>query len=267
MYMATWEKLSVNWREIPSMWYLHVRDVILGIVNVIEADLGPNFLVMMFVCGFFFQAEDGIRDLTVTGVQTCALPIYRPADTGRSDRRGLGRLCEYRRGTTARRARRPGPESPADQRDRPSPLRDADSRAVRHGLRRDRQPGAVVHPALLAGPRQRTGHRRPSPPGVDRRLRPGQPEDGGEGHRPRQRGDGTSAGAPARLPAVPRPAPGARGPADRADPALHTRPVANPAVLEGAAQAHARPDPRRRAGLRRHRLPVQPRRAQLPPDV
>src|SRR2546427_12965210 len=28
----------------------------------------------MLFC-FFFQAEDGIRDLTVTGVQTCALPI------------------------------------------------------------------------------------------------------------------------------------------------------------------------------------------------
>src|SRR5690349_22366440 len=27
---------------------------------------------------FFFQAEDGIRDLYVTGVQTCALPIYAP---------------------------------------------------------------------------------------------------------------------------------------------------------------------------------------------
>src|SRR5437867_13181086 len=26
---------------------------------------------------FFFQAEDGIRDRTVTGVQTCALPIFR----------------------------------------------------------------------------------------------------------------------------------------------------------------------------------------------
>src|SRR5579859_8185003 len=26
---------------------------------------------------FFFQADDGIRDLTVTGVQTCALPISR----------------------------------------------------------------------------------------------------------------------------------------------------------------------------------------------
>src|SRR5688572_32106340 len=31
-------------------------------------------LVMSFFF-FFFQAEDGIRDLTVTGVQTCALPI------------------------------------------------------------------------------------------------------------------------------------------------------------------------------------------------
>src|SRR2546430_5775695 len=31
---------------------------------------------------FFFQAEDGIRDLTVTGVQTCALPIW--SETARS---------------------------------------------------------------------------------------------------------------------------------------------------------------------------------------
>src|SRR5699024_11820433 len=30
--------------------------------------------VLLFVC-FFFQAEDGIRDRNVTGVQTCALPI------------------------------------------------------------------------------------------------------------------------------------------------------------------------------------------------
>src|SRR2546429_3539705 len=28
---------------------------------------------------FFFQAEDGIRDVAVTGVQTCALPIYANA--------------------------------------------------------------------------------------------------------------------------------------------------------------------------------------------
>ena len=36
-------------------------------------------LVHMAVCllFFFFQAEDGIRDTSVTGVQTCALPIWR----------------------------------------------------------------------------------------------------------------------------------------------------------------------------------------------
>src|SRR2546430_6946902 len=32
-------------------------------------------IVMTVTYFFFFQAEDGIRDLTVTGVQTCALPI------------------------------------------------------------------------------------------------------------------------------------------------------------------------------------------------
>src|SRR5438876_12439955 len=31
---------------------------------------------------FFFQAEDGIRDGRVTGVQTCALPIYEDARIG-----------------------------------------------------------------------------------------------------------------------------------------------------------------------------------------
>src|SRR2546422_5269972 len=35
---------------------------------------------------FFFQAEDGIRDVAVTGVQTCALPILP-----RLDRVGVGR--------------------------------------------------------------------------------------------------------------------------------------------------------------------------------
>src|SRR5712691_5572304 len=37
---------------------------------------------MSYVFFFFFQAEDGIRDLTVTGVQTCALPISRRRSTG-----------------------------------------------------------------------------------------------------------------------------------------------------------------------------------------
>src|SRR5437879_13372229 len=34
----------------------------------------------MIVTCFFFQAEDGIRETSVTGVQTCALPIYQPPD-------------------------------------------------------------------------------------------------------------------------------------------------------------------------------------------
>src|SRR5437588_4677851 len=33
---------------------------------------------------FFFQAEDGIRDHCVTGVQTCALPIWRTRLFGRA---------------------------------------------------------------------------------------------------------------------------------------------------------------------------------------
>src|SRR6266852_6257259 len=34
-----------------------------------------NDQIKEMTCIFFFQAEDGIRDATVTGVQTCALPI------------------------------------------------------------------------------------------------------------------------------------------------------------------------------------------------
>ena len=43
---------------------------------MIEVDGGGGGV---WVCGlfFFFQAEDGIRDIGVTGVQTCALPILR----------------------------------------------------------------------------------------------------------------------------------------------------------------------------------------------
>src|SRR6266516_5821986 len=42
-------------------------------------------------CFFFFQAEDGIRDRTVTGVQTCALPITRSEGSSCSRRSRAGR--------------------------------------------------------------------------------------------------------------------------------------------------------------------------------
>src|SRR3989475_9435589 len=51
---------------MPSPWQRIVISMTIG--RVIRID----FLICRF---FFFQAEDGIRDLTVTGVQTCALPI------------------------------------------------------------------------------------------------------------------------------------------------------------------------------------------------
>src|SRR2546427_5067638 len=38
-----------------------------------------SMLLIFHLAFFFFQAEDGIRDLTVTGVQTCALPISKLA--------------------------------------------------------------------------------------------------------------------------------------------------------------------------------------------
>src|SRR3712207_7508130 len=45
---------------------------------------------------FFFQAEDGIRDIGVTGVQTCALPISR-SSTAAPDSRARGRHPPRRR--------------------------------------------------------------------------------------------------------------------------------------------------------------------------
>src|SRR5215216_1741782 len=44
----------------------------------------------VFGLRFFFQAEDGIRDDLVTGVQTCALPISRSLDGNRAVVLGLG---------------------------------------------------------------------------------------------------------------------------------------------------------------------------------
>src|SRR2546430_9218340 len=51
--------------------------LLLGMIKMIRESMVVWFrmrLCITCLC-FFFQAEDGIRDLTVTGVQTCALPI------------------------------------------------------------------------------------------------------------------------------------------------------------------------------------------------
>src|SRR2546430_13901125 len=49
---------------------------------------------------FVFQAEDGIRHLTVTGVQTCALPIYGSGAGSYNSVSGLGNAGNYNSTTT-----------------------------------------------------------------------------------------------------------------------------------------------------------------------
>src|SRR5699024_12137335 len=50
----------------------------------------------------FFQAEDGIRDRNVTGVQTCALPIWAAEQAQRRERSRIGSVPPLR-GALARR--------------------------------------------------------------------------------------------------------------------------------------------------------------------
>src|SRR5207244_9792029 len=78
-----------------------------------------------FVCFFFFfQAEDGIRDDLVTGVQTCALPILRRCAVPRRSRGGTTRTALSRRKETCpsphRRARRSRLHGPAPTQAPPS---------------------------------------------------------------------------------------------------------------------------------------------------
>src|SRR5258706_12012955 len=68
--------------------------------------------IVCFGFFFFFQAEDGIRDWSVTGVQTCALPIsagtppaVTPASRGRMPPGGRGYI-RRRRARTHRAGRR-----------------------------------------------------------------------------------------------------------------------------------------------------------------
>src|SRR5437773_5620106 len=46
-------------------------------MNAISRMVWAKAAASYVTCFFFFQAEDGIRDRDVTGVQTCALPISR----------------------------------------------------------------------------------------------------------------------------------------------------------------------------------------------
>src|SRR6266576_3422567 len=63
----------VNYEQVLSWLYA-------VIVGSVLPTSGAGIVWFSF---FFFQAEDGIRDLYVTGVQTCALPIWQQTRPGR----------------------------------------------------------------------------------------------------------------------------------------------------------------------------------------
>src|SRR2546422_1204805 len=111
----------------------------------------------MCVCIFFFQAEDGIRDVAVTGVQTCALPILRARGRGGRGGRIPPRGAPF--GARAGGVRRAGGGGPALAYE---PRRDALDRAGRRGgVERRRSAPAALAVARVAsrsrGPRQGGG--------------------------------------------------------------------------------------------------------------
>src|SRR3712207_7004727 len=74
-------------------------------------------MLKLFFWIFFFQAEDGIRDIGVTGVQTCALPILLAVGADRSALEADGEVGDGLGAGVGQRAR------------------DGDERSGRHGPR------------------------------------------------------------------------------------------------------------------------------------
>src|SRR5437016_12355166 len=108
---------------------------------------------------FFFQAEDGIRDWSVTGVQTCALPIFRRGPDAMTDRTawGLGfRAPISGLSTDVGRAELAGRDQPAEDVER---LGDTRLERPFHDLRRDGGIGDLGRERKAAAPSADRGRR------------------------------------------------------------------------------------------------------------
>src|SRR5256884_1733057 len=66
----------IKW--LLTLWFdmLHIHSNMHHIYMETNFIFALNHTMTAILFFFFFQAEDGIRDVAVTGVQTCALPIY-----------------------------------------------------------------------------------------------------------------------------------------------------------------------------------------------
>src|SRR3982751_2962807 len=65
--------MGINYVSIRVKIFFKAED---GIRDLIVTGV-QTCALPIYTFDFFFQAEDGIRDLIVTGVQTCALPIWQ----------------------------------------------------------------------------------------------------------------------------------------------------------------------------------------------
>src|SRR5207237_3819087 len=79
---------------------------------------------------FFFQAEDGIRDSSVTGVQTCALPISARGDRDGARVRADREVGRWRRRAAAGQLERADPGTPVERAARGDVLVRVPERAV-----------------------------------------------------------------------------------------------------------------------------------------
>src|SRR5260221_674047 len=74
--ISTTPVIAGDFFEMDAVGALRLSPLRRGLAIVSTIDIFTFYVPHRYVYGvFFFQAEDGIRDHCVTGVQTCALPI------------------------------------------------------------------------------------------------------------------------------------------------------------------------------------------------
>src|ERR1022692_3830173 len=71
--MALWPQHRFIQHSLDDVLGFRCEVISLSAACMQQVVLRYVFVMLFF---FFFQAEDGIRDYKVTGVQTCALPIW-----------------------------------------------------------------------------------------------------------------------------------------------------------------------------------------------
>src|SRR2546430_1752282 len=76
--ISRWITASSSWKRF-CLFVCRALSSIMVICMLTAIRLLLTFVMSLYLLlrSYFFKGEDGIRDLTVTGVQTCALPIWR----------------------------------------------------------------------------------------------------------------------------------------------------------------------------------------------